>query len=184
MIVTVDDFNLGVTNIPDCEDVELSTSEEVEAYISEWEPILLKHLLGYDLATNLALYADLAIPAPNPIYDNIIDGKVFGTGGDKDRYDGIKKAIIYFVFFKYLSHTQTKLTSSGEIVPKTENSEQISSAHRLCIVYNLMTDSNIDLIAMLNENLSLYPTWDEYSETQKGYDRISNLITKINPYGI
>ena len=184
MIATVDDFNLGIKNIPELDDTDLPISEEVEAYIAQYEIKLLRHLLGYELAKNLELYNDLVIPVADPVYDNILNGKEFGEGGEKDIYEGIKNAIIYYVFWNYLNETQTKLTSSGEIAPNVENSKQMSSIPRLVIVWNLMVDDNINLITMLNENLAIYPTWDAYSETEKGHIRIENLISKINIYGI
>lgn len=132
-ITTINDF-IGENNIPD----KATYGENLTWFITKYEPILLKKLLGSDLATLLiASPADARFAAIITPY--------------------LKPAIVDYVYWFYLKDQGIQLTSLGASQSKKKNAITVSPYPKMVRAWNEMADLNRQLYKYLIDNSVTYP---------------------------
>lgn len=121
--------------------------------IAKYEPIILKHLLGYPLykivqdAWN-AFKATTPTPLPVRI-DELINGAdmVFQVRGKtvETRWNGLANTdkvslLSYFVHAQYLTTTSARTATTGQVKPDQENSKRVSLTPKYTYSWNRMVE--------------------------------------------
>lgn len=111
-IITKVYFRNGELTLP-IDGINSKTDAEINFFITEHEPIILKKVLGYVLYK--AFITGLAV-APTPLtkwLDLRDGGKEYEYNGVKNEYLGIKQIIADYVFAQIIDDKSTYITSSG-----------------------------------------------------------------------
>lgn len=190
-------------------DVSLTSSQltYIQQWITEYEPIFLKLLLGFDLYK--LLETDLgggSTPTESRFVD-LVDGKEFSfevngytvsTKWEGLRDSTLKKSVIaYYVYYQYRNETESFNTGAGQGISNLENAEKVSAQRKLRNIWNKMVDiygvtpkntsyPKYYLNISNYEHYNIYPTAynfllankDDYSEW------VYEPIKKINKYNL
>lgn len=176
-IIDVTDFE-----IDNLISVEYLNSPDIEAKLTEaikkYEPEYLEEMFGYEFAEDLIAYIDDETPTVIAIYDNLIKGANYiDSCGKKQRFKGLKRSIVHYVFWNYKNETVTQSGDFGEHLLKAENSTNVSSIPRLVRVWNQMVENNIKCYEYIQANEADYPAIIENGAN-------INLISITNEFGI
>jgi len=143
-----------------------SQYDSIDAFISVFEPISLRNLLGHDL------YNLLVKNAQNEPYLSLLNGKEYQVVVNGITYTiafpGLKKLIPYYVYCEYQRATVTSTQSVGEVKSKQENSYNASVNQKMFSAwvkfeemcgYPGQPKTEPSAYNYLVENSSLFPTW-------------------------
>lgn len=137
---------------------------DIDSYISKYEELYLKELLGVELF-NL-FKADVVSYAPvttiylnifNPISEDDTDNETIRIS------DGIKEILLGFIFFEFMKDDKFKATPSGIVAGQSENNRETSFAeNNIYEKYNIAVNSYHTIqwyIEILNNKVD-YPTYN------------------------
>lgn len=178
-ITTRVQFQKGLITIPNIISDEAAKTL-LDNAIAEYEPRLLRELMGYSFYKDFKAYIDAVTPPPsNQIFDDLLNGVEYtDANGQLQKYEGLKVAqCSHYIFFKLLTETTTKHTDVGEYLAQTENGNIVSSANRMAEVWNRMVIDNIAFYEFIDTKPTDYQSIISYGGSV-------NLISKINEYGI
>jgi hypothetical protein len=129
--VQISDF-IGEVVIAQTEQVNVATT--VNRYIAKYETEYLKKVLGHTL---FAQY-NAGIIANTPAYLELRNGGTYtDLHGDTVIYEGLKEAIVNYIYFHYIRDTVTFTTGGGE--KKTDPPRAVSSLDKQVRAWNRMT---------------------------------------------
>ena len=150
MIVSIQDFIAGGK-------FELHTGMYDQAklieYIDRYEPQYLRQLLGVDLYNEFE--ADLILGAGVPTETRflvIFDELNFDYSYCIYQSKGMKDILLGFIYFEYVRDLDNQMTSIGNVLPKGENSDRVTSL-----------DTRM---------------WERYNESIKSYQAIQKYICR------
>lgn len=129
------------------------TSEQlniVQQWITDYEPVLLKKLLGYDLYTLLETDLNGTADPTAQRFKDLVDGKAFsftyyGTdistkwGGLRDK-TLLKSVIAHYVYYQYRNEDESFNSNAGQVSPLGENSSKVSVQPKLRTTWNKVVD--------------------------------------------
>lgn len=136
--------------------------EKVNAYIANYEPYLLRILLGPALYTETLTNAQL--PAPAQKWVDLLDGVDYtAADGTIRHWDGLrhkpKNLISHYVYYQWLGNSAVFLTGTGTVMPKNENATRESPIGMQVPIWNEMTEFNYQLFSFLQARAADFPTW-------------------------
>lgn len=135
-------FQSNEINIPDYNEADLSQA------IDQYEKEILIDALGYELYSLLQSDLDSGVPQSQRFKD-IVDGVEFNlTYCGKERltkWNGIKNDeklsfVSFFIYYKYVGRTTEHLSSIGNAMYQSENSERVSPTRKLTNAFDRMLD--------------------------------------------
>ncbi len=145
-IVSTSDF-VGELTIAQLE--QSSIDADVNQFIVTYEAEYLNKVLGYTLLT--AYNTGLALPTPAPLYVALRDGGTYvDVYGDTVKYNGLKEAIVNYVYFHYIRNNATFTTGSGE--KEIQKAQAASSLDKQVRAWNRMVSINKSLRAFIRSN--------------------------------
>jgi hypothetical protein len=130
MIVTVDDFDAIPFNLSS----SVTTASSFEDYIVEQEELELRRILGSNLFE--AFKAGLAIVTPAQKWVDLKAGKTYQYLGKTYRWYGMKKALVPFIFSKWLKDTTQFPTDVAVVEATVENGKSVGPAIKIVKGYN------------------------------------------------
>lgn len=101
------------------------SSSHFDPYIKEAEELDIRPFLGD--ALYYALVSAVASSPVTPIYDDLLNGTTYTYSGETVEFKGIKMAIQYYAYARYLANHDVVNTKSGQR-QKVEEFSQIPSA--------------------------------------------------------
>jgi hypothetical protein len=141
--------------------------DDIDTFISRYEPEVLDYLLGP------ALYQLFDNAQDEEPYKFLIDGKEYSVikAGETItvKFPGVKKLIAYYVYCEYMRKQITSTQSVGEIKSKSENSRNanifgklFSAAVRFEKLYGYSSQDILEPSAynFLYEHSDLFPHWN------------------------
>ena len=134
----------------------------IQTYIDEHEPIILRKALGYPLATEFKDALDAGSPVQKWV--DLRDGKEYESySGYNDKYEGIFSIIADYVYIQISKSIQTYATDGGVKSANTENSIDYSPRYR----QKFANDDMINRISKLDEFIRV--TNDDTADTYEDY---------------
>lgn len=168
IIVQVTDYSTGSTKLP----MDKYTKPDIQAYIDEWEPVIMQELLGCELYADFLI--DWALPtAGEPtaakfkeIYDPFcIDEQPCGV----IQSQGIKTMLTKLIYFYYLRDLPVKKTIGGINHNIQANADQsLFSESNLYSVYNEGVKSYQVIQWIICDNPNSYD-WAKFNGTTRAY---------------
>lgn len=124
-IVVISDFETGQLRLGQ----DKYTSDKIQEYINEFEPLYMRRILGSYLA------ADFAIAKAK--YAAIANGATYvNSEGDTVTFDGLKKALRYLIWVEYVRDGNTFNNSAGTSDSQTENSTVLNTGELRRVLRN------------------------------------------------
>lgn len=164
-ILSRTDFSTGITAIDIDSNIRNFT---LDKFIEQYEPIVLRDLLGE------ALYQDYLAYTSLEKYTNLINGELLTIDGAKYKFEGVKTMLKYFIYYFYKGQNE-----SYDAALKEDN-EKIRllglMEKKLNEVWNIGVDLYNDCIIYINYKNGLVA--DTYA------DFIYKEYKKINSFGI
>lgn len=176
-----------------------ATGDAVNFFIKEYEPKLLKALLGHALYSNLIA----GLTADTQIYKDIRDGVEYTNRSQVlSKWDGLRfvdgtvktSLIANYVYYWYMRNNASTTTPSGERVITTENSMSTSPRYKMSTAWNKMVGEIYNLREFLLSKVVTYPDFVDPFQNFSG-DVLYNinrflgrltpsqeLFVKMNPY--
>ncbi|GAH63928.1 unnamed protein product, partial [marine sediment metagenome] len=159
--------------------------ERLEVYVRESQVKEMRSFLGASLY--LALINDYTAVGDTFSEQRFTDlwfGADWSYQGNTRRFYGLKPAIIYYAYARFVRNQQMNVTRYGVKHLTDENSEdetvqQVRTKVNDANSYGLLYQADAELY--LNENVSTYPEF-EVSETA-GEKKTSFKFTKLQPVG-
>lgn len=138
----VDDINIPNTD-------KTAVQEAIAGIVLIQQPPFLRTVLGEDLYWELKTAVEASELEVNPVpleqkWVDLLDG----TETKEFYFQGLRKALGYFCFDKYLAETQSQVTGTGEAAPKKENAYNSRPIYRQVEAYNNML-SEINRMSLL-----------------------------------
>jgi hypothetical protein len=155
MITTLSDYiypyNISTNN---------STESELLKVMQEQEPLLLKKILGVELAKLylLDVAKDLVDREERFI---VLDSEIVVTTRCGKEYfnSGVNKMLVKFIFAIYISQNSVKKTIAGNVKNNFENSTHVSNRLQIVEAYNsAVLDSKV-IQTYICDDLDLYPEY-------------------------
>jgi len=136
----------------------------IQLYIDEHEPIILKTILGYALYKE---FTDALSSSPAQKWVDLRDGKEYTDNqGNTQKYEGIKSIIADYVFFEIVSDKQWITTDGGVKIANTENSEFGNPRYKQRFANTDMVNRIVYLNEFINSvNDLVADTYDNYLPT-------------------
>lgn len=110
------------------------TTASLQGFIDEYEYHYLREMLGDDLLTRF--FGDLSGSTPqHPKFTALLNGTTYKNADGKSViYEGLKRALQYFIWVEYVNKSQYKNTISGQVEGQNENSTILigGKISRLC----------------------------------------------------
>ena len=152
--------------------------DDIQDYIDEHEPIILKKVLGY------ALYKEFIAAlagAPAQKWLDLRDGDEYtDTSDDLQDYEGIQQIIADYVFFEIVSNIQSYTTDSGVFGGATENSERSNPRYKQVFAYNDMVDRLFYMNGFINAandaTTDTYENFDDSNTTKLITETKTNVL--------
>ena len=129
-LVTIDDFDLEPYNIPNLDQVE----NTFPLFIAQEEDIVLNKILGRLLATKFV--AGIIPDEPEERWKNLRDGVLYSYQDKKYYFDGLKKAMVPYIFFKWMEILVESKTGIGVVSSSSENATTVSPEFVLSRSFN------------------------------------------------
>lgn len=98
--------------------------EKIIPFIDEAGELNIKPEMGPALYK--AFKDSIASTTATAIYDTLMDGEAYVCGNDTIDFPGVKPAIAYYAYSRYLSEQDTISTVGGLVTPISNHSERIS----------------------------------------------------------
>lgn len=158
------------------------TSDVLDPFIREAEDYDIKPFLGDEL-----YYALVTAAAESPIdtiYDDLLNGVDYSYGANTIEFLGLKKAIQYYAYARWLVHHDVSHTPVGLVIHTDDHSERPTDVSiKIKITQARSAASQIleDTRKYLNENSSLYELWGCAGTIRRGI-RL-RIVGKNNRYG-
>lgn len=169
-------FQKGLIAIPSYN--EIATQTLIDNAIATHEPMFLSELFGYEFSKGLLAHINADPIAPNPLYDNLIDGVEYvDSNGQLQTTKKLAEACSLYIFFQLLTETNTTWSGNGEYLAQTENGLIVSPAERMANVWNRMVEQNHKIYQFIDTKQTDYALVIFYGGSE-------NLLSNINKYGI
>lgn len=161
MIIDYTYFQGGFTPVAQVGYAEVR--DRFNKFIEQYEPVLLRELLGVEMYAQVLAAA--AIEPPAAPWAALLDGADYvGEDGNTYHWAGlrnpIKNPITAYVYYQWMSTAGPILTGSGTVMPKNENATRSSPINLAVPAWNDMVDMNYQLFRFLEANKADYPTWE------------------------
>lgn len=128
------------------------------------EPDLLIALLGVDLYN--AFQAGLLEDPIDPKWEALLNGgEYLDRRNQKCIWHGLANdsrktsVIANYVYYNYMKQTASWSAGVGEVLPTMINGSRFAGANKMVTAWNDMVDSNLAMIAYLNQHKETYPEW-------------------------
>lgn len=159
-----------------------SQTGSIQQWITEYEPVLLKKLLGYDLYALLETDLNGTSEPTEQRFKDLVDGKIFTFDVNgytiSTKWDGLRQKVLktsliaYYVYYQYRNETESSNSGAGQINPLTENSTKVSVQPKLRTTWNKM----IDIYGIIPKQLS----FPEYFLNIDNYEHYNIIPTAYN----
>lgn len=189
MLVTKNDFKM-LYYIPNATDIAphsnlLGNTDKIMEYVNVYEKEALDMVLGVTLAD--LLVPELKKKPWNTASSLTADQKWIDLVNGKDKYRGLKEALVAYCFYKYYEDDQSQYTGIGESVTKgvaqqmadmtpratkvwrrfyeltrgvNENATVVTRKFGLGLIWGETTSPYESLYTFLANNLDTYPEWE------------------------
>lgn len=149
---------------------------DIQDYIDEHEPCILKQILGYNLYKDF-IDGLAVLPTPDIKWTNLRDGGEYtDTNGDLQEYEGIQTIIADYVFFKIVSNIQNYTTDSGVKKGITENAEIANPKYKQVAAWSDMLNRKFYLDGYITAANDANPgTYANYEEQTIGIANVLNI---------
>jgi hypothetical protein len=147
--------------------IKTSRNNEVDNYISIYEPLFLENLLGYELAQEFI--EGIAEDKPE---DKWVDMKNMLVNETKKL-----SPIAFYIYYHVINDMQLDIASVGGVQNKADNASMMSVRSKMNRVWNLMTEWNIRFYEWLMDNESTY----EHDEV---YIKYNYILCEQDIYGL
>lgn len=128
--------------------------ENLNYYIEKFTKHFWLKYLGY------ALYREYLADKTAQRFKNLLDGGIeFNYNGTTYIFEGINEAIADLVYYHFVRDDATSSSGSGMVVPKNENSKNVSSLRKLTDVYNDMISRLHMMQKFLEDKAEDYPEY-------------------------
>jgi hypothetical protein len=162
-------YFIGELNLPGLNDDD--TVERLQLFIDKYEAKFLKELLGYELYKAFLTGVDT-----RPVDDKwaaLKSGSDYVRNGRTYRWEGLVQSdtsmIANYVYYYWMRNEVSQTTGIGEVITKSENSTRISPSAKMTRAWNEMVNQVWGAVSFLDTNVSNYPDWSWYGETQTEY---------------
>lgn len=139
-------FNSTDINVPTD---QLGADGAYATAILQYEPEILKYLLGYELYTLLIADLDGSGDPQTAIYTDLVDGaefsfelngKTINTKWNGFRNTELISLIAYYVYFSYRTQNEAFNSGYGQTISLGENSTKVDPTPKLIAVWNKMIE--------------------------------------------
>lgn len=136
----------------------------VNNFINQYEPEFLQCALGYNLWQAFVDGIEDSFPEDRWVW--LLEGHSYTYNGRDNAWKGFENAskqspIANYVFYQFMDNKAVDFVLTGNVVSSTENNRTVNGVDRMVDTWNRMVDMNINLLAYLRANKSLYPEWKE-----------------------
>jgi hypothetical protein len=201
MFITTEDFkgNAFVPNAGASGPLSDVTGNETELteFIEEYEFSVIVLIMGYELAKEFVSKFDEngeLISGEDEMWLKLLEGE--------GRYRGIKKALVNYVFFKFISNDEIEYAGTGTAQNNPKGMEQMSITRKAVVAWNKFHEYAVgkeSRIVVVHNNMGTGVIWDssgnsfmstrEFIKTESVNFEPFNLATyavieNINQYGL
>jgi len=152
-----------IPNLSGANAVNTAISNEMEAFIEEYETDYLELMFGETMAVAIEAANTAGVTS---IYDDVLEYLTAQTHGSP---------LANYVYFQFQRNNLTKTSGMGEIQMTSENANAKNSIHKLKRAWNKMVDMSQTLFDYVEEEKDTFPLYDS---------EISFPFEKINSFGI
>lgn len=152
----------------------IDNTDDIQFYIDEHEPNILKRLFGYALYKE---FTEALAGTPAQKWIDLRDGAEYtDRSGNLQKYEGIYYIIADYVFYNIIPDFQYYTTDSGIKGGDTENAQNANPRYKQSFAWNDMVNRayRLDEFILVSN--------DADSSTYENYD--PNLLSKINVLNI
>jgi hypothetical protein len=160
-------------------------SENLTLYISRYEPIYLRGVLGYSLYKLLMTAYDASVAAtPTPLpqrWADLLNGVEYDVSDITYKWDGLRNStlltspIANYIYFTFRRDTETRTGNVGENKPNAQNADSVTPNRKLVFAWNDMVHQNWQLKHYLDNNTATFPEWDTAEIDMFFFTRINDL---------
>ena len=160
---------------------EQSVQDKVNLFINQYEPEILKGLLGYET------YKLVSATAPEERFNELKNGAEFtDEKGLLRKWEGLARTdkvslIAYYVYYWYQRSQTTTTSGTGEGKTQTQNATEESPADKMFKVWNKMVSQNEELYCFLNAKKDVYTEWYKWVTADNSS---LNYLTRINLFNL
>ena len=131
----------------------------LEVFIDQYEPIILKKLLGIELYNLYVADTVLSVPQTD-IYLDIYQESELVVCEIKRNYEGLKDLLIPFIYYEYLKAQRNRNSSSGGVQNQSSLSVASMQTYAQAVIYINEAISQARILQFyLEENIDIYPTF-------------------------
>lgn len=160
--VSTADFNVKPYDLPSLANPQAGLSSQLTAFIASEQEAGLKRILGLRLYKEFE--AGLDEVSPNAKWTSLRDGAEYECDGNLYEWVGFKKALVPYIYARWLRETADSVAGTGVAVAKVENAETISPSQRIVKAWNEfhsyiggIADECNTLYGFLRSNAGDYP---------------------------
>lgn len=132
--VSTADFEIKPYDIPALTNPQAGLSSQFTAFIAREQELLLKKILGLKLYKEFEAGLDEVTPADK--WKNLRDGAEYECDGKLYEWVGFQKALVPYIYARWLRETYDSVNGNGVTVAKVENAEVISPSLRITKAWN------------------------------------------------
>lgn len=132
--VTAFDFQIKPYDIPALTNPQAGLSSQLTAFIASEQEAVLKRILGLRLYKEFEIGLEEASPADK--WTRLRDGGEYECDSRLYEWVGFEKALVPYIYARWLRNTYDSVTGNGVEVAKTENAETNSISLRTSKAWN------------------------------------------------
>lgn len=139
---------------------EQSVQDAINLFISQYEPIILERLLGYETYKKLS--------DAEQRWTDLKDGVEYTVDGILYKWNGLVNAvnktslIAYYVYCQYMENELTTTGGAGEGKVQMQNAIAVSSGRKIRKAWNAMVQLNEELYFFLEAKKDVYTEWQTW----------------------
>lgn len=159
---------------------EQSVQDKGNLFIKQYEPEILRGLLGYET------YKLLIVENPESRFVELNTGKEYTDKTGLRKWEGLIQPtlkislIAYYVYYWYQRSQTTTTSGTGEGKTQTQNAIPISSMDKMASAWNKMVSLNEELYSFLNANKDVYPEWYNWALKDDSNLKFFHTINTFN----
>ena len=159
---------------------EQSVQDKVNLFINQYEPEILKGLLGYET------YKLMSATTPEERFNELKNGAEFtDEKGLLRKWEGLARTdkvslIAYYIYYWYQRSQITTTSGTGEGKTQTQNAIPISAMDKMASAWNKMVSLNKDLYCFLNAKKDVYTEWYDWAQKDDSNVQFFNTINTFN----
>lgn len=135
--------------------------DKINAYIDKYEKLYLIQLLGAELYNEFVNDLVAGVPQTQKFIDIFNSFEVDRNGCELIISEGMVEMIRGFIYFEYLKDQINQVWVAGNVKPKGENSENISTLNQQIYTrYNGSMNTYRAIQQYICDRLSTYPNWN------------------------